>query len=405
MKKEWKTNKIDVIVVENHDKLPAIGLPNTVYYIPIIGYERDGAYKTYVWVDDDKGGRWLFNGYENAKKAVIINPDSERKVEYITKNISPIAKRAVDLTINDKPKKSHEDEIDALKYSLEHNNVWRKWEEVKDLYFNDTEGLQYALESLHINHVNAKDNSVEECLEAINSKVDSIHVQWKKTHDKFDNFDDLLDASPYVDVFRNLKHVYIINGYAKSGKDTFVNMTGDVFDFLESSKNTTKSISSVQGIKDISAAYFGYDESIKSDKDRKFLSDFKAITTEYCDYSLKYVLKEILRADLDGYSYIFIHIREPEEIKRAVEMIDKIIFPHFSSKVAEYEYDTGKMLTVRKNYAPKTIFVKRENVRRVTNNTSDTEGEKYNYDFVIDNSGSLDSLKMYAKHFAIQEFG
>ena len=400
--------KYEAIVVESASELPKDGgKPGAIYFVPLVKYQRDCAYKTYRWLRDEtnpEGGYWQFNGYEAAEEATVTIENPEQKIIYDNRNISLIAdaERAVDLTIKDKPEKKHDDQVDALSYAMKYIE---NWDTIKDIYYNDNEGLQYALDALNIKNVNVDEDSVEECLAAIEKLVDSKHVQWLKSNDKLENFDDLLEAAPYVDVFRNIKHVYIINGYARSGKDTFIQMAGEVFDFLESSKNTTVSISSVQGIKDISATYFGYDENVKSDKDRKFLSDFKSLTTEYCDYSLKYVVREIMRADLDGYKYVFIHIREPEEIKRAIDMIDKVIFPHYSHKLAEYEYDTDKMFAVRKGFAPQTVFVKRDDIRRVTNNSSDTDVENYEYDHVIDNSGSLESLRMYAKHFAIQKFG
>jgi hypothetical protein len=217
----------------------------------------------------------------------------------------------------------------------------------------------------------------------------------------------LLDIAPYVDVFENIKHVYIINGYARSGKDTFIKMVGK--EFIVGNKDVpyftyVTSISSVQGIKDISAFYFGYDENRKNDKDRKFLSDLKALTTDYCDFSMNYILKQVITDDIFGAKYIFIHIREPKEIDRAKEMVGEIIFPHFSKIVTQYDYDADTLISARKFFDVKTVFVSNDRVKaKVTNNASDTDVEKYRYDFLINNNGSLDDLKKEARWFVDTE--
>ena len=276
--------------------------------------------------------------------------------------------------------------------------------------FPDDETVQYVLDALDIKKVNATDNTISECLDKIYVEIKSLrHNIVITSQEKYNEQTDflirkLLTIAPYVDIFRFIEHVYIINGYARSGKDTFVEMAGEIFDFLKASQSTTKSISSVQGIKDISTTYFGYDDNYKTDKDRKFLSDFKSLTTDYCDYCLKYVLREIVMADISGYSYVFIHIREPEEIDKALVKIDELIFPHFSLKITEYEDDFDKLMKAKKFYAPKTIFIKRNTEHKVTNNTSDTNVENFDYDFVIDNNGTLEYLRVLAKNFAITEY-
>ena len=67
---------------------------------------------------------------------------------------------------------------------------------------------------------------------------------------------------------------------------------------------------------------------------------------------------------------MFIHIREPEEIERAV-----------------------------KAFGAKTLLVKREGLDNISSNYSDASVENYNYDFVIYNS-TLEKLDSDALIFA-----
>ena len=66
-----------------------------------------------------------------------------------------------------------------------------------------------------------------------------------------------------------MKHIIIINGCGGVGKDTFVNMCAKY--------TSVVNYSSVKEIKEI-AKYIGWDGS-KEERDRKFLSDLKLLTT------------------------------------------------------------------------------------------------------------------------------
>jgi hypothetical protein len=71
--------------------------------------------------------------------------------------------------------------------------------------------------------------------------------------------------------------------------------------------------------------------------------------------------------------FLFIHIREPEEIERA-----------------------------KKTFGAKTLLIKRQGHKNITSNDSDANVDNYNYDYIITNS-SLESLEEEAKNF-IQSF-
>lgn len=143
------------------------------------------------------------------------------------------------------------------------------------------------------------------------------------------------------------KQIIIINGTGGSGKDTFVELT----------KKYAKVVnfSSIDKVKEI-AKVIGWDGS-KNEKDRKFLSDLKRLTTEYNDMSfnnIKLAVKEFNNSDNE---IMFIHIREPEEIERTVKI-----------------------------FKAKTLLVRRIGLANITSNYSDANVEDYNYDYIIENS-------------------
>ncbi|MBR1376336.1 MAG: hypothetical protein IJ565_00775 [Bacilli bacterium] len=155
------------------------------------------------------------------------------------------------------------------------------------------------------------------------------------------------------------KKIIIINGTGGSGKDTFVEFCSkyaNVFNF-----------SSIDKVKEI-AKIIGWTGS-KSEKDRKFLSDLKKLTTEYNDMafnSIKDAINTFNNSDMD---VMFIHIREPEEIKRAVD-----------------------------TFGAKTLLVKRDGLANIESNYSDASVDNYNYDYVIRNT-TLEELDEKADKF------
>ena len=68
--------------------------------------------------------------------------------------------------------------------------------------------------------------------------------------------------------------------------------------------------------------------------------------------------------------YLFIHIREIEEIKKIKKLLNA-----------------------------KTLLIVNPRVELITSNSSDANVYKYEYDYKIENSGSLEDLKQKAKEF------
>lgn len=161
------------------------------------------------------------------------------------------------------------------------------------------------------------------------------------------------------------KKIFIINGMGGSGKDSFVKFVQEYMGGTDIAVN----FSSVDKVKKM-AEFSGW-EGGKTDKDRKYLSDLKALTDEYCDMSfadMHRVVKEF--SDSEWAVALFIHIRESWNIKRAAE-----------------------------EFKAQTILVKNSNVTDITTNKSDADVYNYQYDYVIDNSGTLDDLRGKAREF------
>lgn len=157
------------------------------------------------------------------------------------------------------------------------------------------------------------------------------------------------------------KQIYILNGTGGSGKDTFCDLLDKYVSVFH--------YSSIRIPKDMARAVDSGTE--KSEKYRRFLSDLKNLITEYNDYIFK-----DLRRVVDNFKkwiitdVLIIDIREPKEIARAV-----------------------------KEFGAKTILIRNPNVEPITSNTSDANVEMYNYDYTIDNDGTIEDFEKKVKEF------
>ena len=102
------------------------------------------------------------------------------------------------------------------------------------------------------------------------------------------------------------KQVYIINGAAGVGKDTFVEIAKHHF-FIKTGL-PTYNISSVDNVK-AAAKILGWDGQ-KDEKGRKFLSDLKDLSSWNYEGPYKYMSDEVESKDK---GFFFLHIREPME--------------------------------------------------------------------------------------------
>lgn len=154
--------------------------------------------------------------------------------------------------------------------------------------------------------------------------------------------------------------IIIINGRGTSGKDKVVSY---VTDLLEENFMVWN-ISSIDPAKQ-AAKIFGW-KGAKTARDRKFLADLKQLSVEYNNHPTKYLMEEInylKKTNSNGQSLasnddiIFVHIREPSEIKKIVEAFDEVY----------------------------TLYVVRH--QKKIGNEADDRVEDYEYDFVLDNTG------------------
>ena len=149
---------------------------------------------------------------------------------------------------------------------------------------------------------------------------------------------------------------------ARCGKDTFAKFLNDIIPTLK--------YSSIDKVKDI-AKLCGWDGG-KTEKDRKFLSDLKLLTTEYSNMPFE-AIKSKVNDFLEDSKHVImlIDIREPSEIDKA--------------KTA---------------FRAKTILIENKNVKTINSNMADANVLNYTYDYVIKNNGTLDDFKENVKDFA-----
>ena len=154
------------------------------------------------------------------------------------------------------------------------------------------------------------------------------------------------------------KVTVVINGVGGCGKDTLV-------EYLATQMNV-KNISSITPVKEI-AKLCGWNGE-KTDNARKFLSDLKALLTEYNEFPLNYLLTEQEDFISDQNEILFVHIREP------------------------YEIEKFKKVSKTKTYA--LLVTPREELQhKVYGNKSDDDVYKYDYDFVFKNDKPLEVAK------------
>lgn len=159
------------------------------------------------------------------------------------------------------------------------------------------------------------------------------------------------------------KQIFIINGSAGVGKDSFVSLVRKNFE------QSVENFSSVDKVKEI-AKIIGWDGS-KSEKDRKFLSDLKLLCTQYNDMPFNTMSKRVESFKKNDSVMLFLHIREPEEIERA--------------KLA---------------FNAKTLLVTRDAVKQVMSNSADANVFNYQYDITISNDSEFKCLIKKAVEFS-----
>lgn len=160
-----------------------------------------------------------------------------------------------------------------------------------------------------------------------------------------------------------IKKVFITNGSAGNGKDTFS-------EFLSKYISVFK-YSSIDLVKEMFETV-GISKDNKTEKKRKLWSDGKDMLTQYDDIPFKDITSIVtdFKNNKIETEILLIDIREPKEIARAVE-----------------------------TFGAETILIHNPDVRKIESNHADANVEKYEYDYIIENDGTLEQLDKVAKLF------
>ena len=160
-----------------------------------------------------------------------------------------------------------------------------------------------------------------------------------------------------------MKKVFITNGSARNGKDSFA-------EFISKYISTYK-YSSIDLVKDM-FEFAGIPKEPKTEEKRLLYSDTKDRLTKYDDIPFKDITSIVtdFKNNKIEAEVLLIDIREPEEIARAVE-----------------------------TFGAETILIRNPNVRKIESNHADRDVENYKYDYIIENNGTLEQSERAAKLF------
>jgi len=161
-----------------------------------------------------------------------------------------------------------------------------------------------------------------------------------------------------------LKKIFVLNGVGTSGKGVFADHINKYIPTLKYS---------IVDLPKEAAKVLGWDGG-KTEKDRRFLSDVMDLSTECNDAPFKDVLSLVTdfknNKDYAEYEVLIIDMRDPKDIARAVE-----------------------------TFGADTILIRNPKVEKIESNHADRDVENYEYEYIIENDGTLEQLDKVAKLF------
>lgn len=162
-----------------------------------------------------------------------------------------------------------------------------------------------------------------------------------------------------------MQKIYITNGVGGCGKDTFASFLSEYVSVFK--------YSSIDKVKEI-AELCGWTGG-KTERDRKFLSDLKCLTSEYSDMPFRDISEEVewFRKNPQN-KVMLIDIREPGEIRRAVT-----------------------------EFGAETILIINPNIPHINSNMADKNVYEYDYDHRIMNNGTLEQFRYKVREFAKEQ--
>ena len=165
-----------------------------------------------------------------------------------------------------------------------------------------------------------------------------------------------------------MKKIFILNGAAHSGKDSFVDFVSKFVPSIH--------YSYVANTKEAAKEYFDWDGN-KSEKDRKFLADLNTLAEQYNDKPFKDVVELAKDFVNDKQMSIFNH--------------------HFMFIDAR---EIGAINRLKDELHAESIYMYRDGVETITSNQADAHAnDDYDYDYYVYNNGSPNDLKDIAKSF------
>lgn len=159
------------------------------------------------------------------------------------------------------------------------------------------------------------------------------------------------------------KQVIITNGSGGVGKDTFVKLVREKVNVVRYSI-----IDMIKTIADIG----GCDVDDKSEKTRLFLCELKKLFADYNDMPYTDTCNTIDDFLID-------------DCEIGLIMVD-----------CREKVDIDKM---KARYNAQVILVKNDNVMRIDSNFADKNVDLFDYDFVVNNSGTIDDLRLEVDRF------